>query len=393
MASNRKAMSVRERQLSDELQRIRSTYSFQLGLLLTEAFARKPWKIILLPFSFLTLNLRFLRQRSRNTVDTDSEHQSSTDARCILLFSTSEEGNASIERCGIIAKEWTNEHQNRVVVISSHHEAKRYLPAKAIVYPINDPKKEMQHQRSEWNARCENLLSSVLETYRPANALFDGPFPYRGVVNIAEYYRNTAWCWLRPEGLSDDELRSRSSAFASVAQFSVEFGDGARLLNRIEPPTKTKIEPVILNGLGYGQRSEARKPSKVNLSGMVPDGFRVIDHESDSKYIPLLNNQHLSELTAAVVPPNIELISTMLVANVPTLCLYNEQTSVNTMAMLRKNCARESVMFCHEHDEHQLRLNLSTLLASNEVMRTKSYGFEPSVVSAKLFKFEHHGTS
>lgn len=392
MASRRKAMTVRERQLSDELQRIRSTYSFQLGLLLTETFVRKPWRILLFPFLFVALNLRFLRQRNQNTTGTDGEHQSSTDRNCVLLFPTSEEGIASLERCGLIAKEWVVEHQRKVVVISSHPEAKRYLPADAIVYPIKDPKKEKQHQRGEWNARCENLLSSILETYRPANALFDGPFPYRGVVNIAEYYPNTVWCWLRPEGLSNDALKSRSSAFHSIVKFCLEGGDGARLLDRVGTPTKTDVKPVILDGLGYGHKGKSNMAKKIDLGRLLPAAIQVVEQGVEQKYTPLLNNQHLSELTAAVVPPNIEVISSLLAANVPTLCLYNEQTSTETMAMLRRSCAREAVLFCQEHDEHQLRVNLSTLLESNDVMRSKSYGFEPTMVSHQLFRSEHRGT-
>ena len=392
MPSSRKAMTVRERQLSDELQRIRSTYSFQLGLLLTETFARKPWRIPFFPILFVALNLRFLRQRKQSTATTDSEHQPSIDQNCILLFPTSEEGIASLERCGLIAKEWTKGNQSKVIVISSHPDAKQYLPADSIVYPIKDPKKEKQHQRGEWNARCENLLSSILETYRPANALFDGPFPYRGVVNIAEYYPNTAWCWLRPEGLSDDALRSRTSAFQSIGHFCLEIGDGARLLKRVDAPPKTNVKPVILDGLGYGQNENASRPRKIDLAQLLPADIRVVEQGAEQEYRPLLNNQHLSELTAAVVPPNIELISSLLVANVPTLCLYNEHTSIETMAMLRRNCAREPVLFCQEHDENQLRVNLSTLLESNEVMRTKSYGFEPTMVSKQLFRSEHRHT-
>ena len=385
-------MTVRERQLSDELQRIRSTYSFQLGLLLTETFARKPWKILLFPFLFVALNLRFLRQRNQSTANTDSEHQPSVDENCILLFPTSEEGIASLERCGLIAKEWTREYQRKVIVISSHPDANQYLPADAIVYPIKDPKKEKQHRRGEWNARCENLLSSILETYRPANALFDGPFPYRGVVNITEYYPKTAWCWLRPEGLLDDALKSRTSAFHSIGHFCLDIGDGARLLNRVDAPKIANVKPLILDGLGYGQNENANRPQKIDLARLVPADIRVVEQGAEREYIPLLNNQHLSELTAAVVPPNIELISSLLVANVPTLCLYNEQSSIETMAMLRRSCAREPVLFCKEHDEHQLRVNLSTLLESNEVMRTKSYGFEPTMVSQQLFKSEHRRT-
>ena len=51
------------------------------------------------------------------------------------------------------------------------------------MYPIKDPKKEKQHQRGEWNARCENLLSSILETYRPQMPFLTDLFRTE-VVNI-----------------------------------------------------------------------------------------------------------------------------------------------------------------------------------------------------------------
>ena len=101
-------MTVRERQLSDELQRIRSTYSFQLGLLLTETFARKPWRIPLFPILFVALNLRFLRQRKQSTATTDSEHQPSIDQ--IAFFSFLQVRRDCIPgECGLIAKEWTKQ--------------------------------------------------------------------------------------------------------------------------------------------------------------------------------------------------------------------------------------------------------------------------------------------
>ena len=43
--------SLAKHVLAEELSRIRSTYSFQLGLLITESFVRKPWKI----FAFLLI--------------------------------------------------------------------------------------------------------------------------------------------------------------------------------------------------------------------------------------------------------------------------------------------------------------------------------------------------
>ena len=107
---------------------------------------------------------------------------------------------------------------------------------------------------------------------------------------------------------------------------------------------KADIKPVILDGLGYGHKEKANIPRKIDLGRLLPAAIHVVDQGVEQKYTPLLNNQHLSELTAAVVPPNIELISSLLAANVPTLCLYNEQTSTETMAMLRRSCPRGSVV-------------------------------------------------
>ena len=93
-------------------------------------------------------------------------------------------------------------------------------------------------------------------------------------------------------------------------------------------PPKTNVKPVILDGLGYGQNETASRPRKIDLAQLLPADIRVVEQGAEREYRPLLNNQHLSELTAAVVPPNIELISSLLVANVPTLCLYNEHTQL-----------------------------------------------------------------
>ena len=49
------------------------------------------------------------------------------------------------------------------------------LPKTTIVFPISDPKKQEKELRSQWNAQCENLVSTILDTHRPAQVVFDGP--------------------------------------------------------------------------------------------------------------------------------------------------------------------------------------------------------------------------
>lgn len=392
MPPSRKAMTVRERQLSDELHRVRSTYSFQLGLLLTETFARKPWKIPLFPFSFIALNVRFLRRRTERKHTQNSDEANEFDSRCLLLFPTSEEGAASLERCGLLAREWLAQGGNKVILVGSHSAMLDYVPKEALLYPINDPKKMKEHQRGEWNAQCENLLSNILETHRPSRAIFDGPFPYRGLVNIAEYYPKTLWTWIRPEGILNEAVKTRTTMFESIVQFSMEDDENVRLLSRAEKQHHMEVKPIVLNGLGYTLHQGLTNQHKINLLERVPDNLRMINHD-EAEFTPLLHNEQLTQLMAAIVPLNIELISSLMTANVPTLCVYNDYSRHETIAMLRKNFAREPLLFCSENDEEQLQICLSTLLDSNNEMRSGANGFENLGLIEQVFKSELPRTS
>ena len=390
MSSMPKAMTVRERQLSDEVIRIRGTYSFQLGLLLTETFIRKPWRIPLLPLTFLALNIRFLRQRNERKERKTTEGEWNPDRDCLLLYPTSEEGAAPLERCRLIAKEWLSLGGKKVVLISSHSNASDFFPNSTVIYPIQDPKERKQHQRAEWNAQCENLLSNIMETYSPARVVFDGPFPYRGIVNIAEFYTECSWFWLRPEGIANDAVKARTSMFKTIIQFGLTEDQGVVLIQRSEVSAPSKIEPVILNALGYGLRNGTKQKVRSDIEQLLPEGHQMVDYDSSKtgKYTPVLHNEHLSKLKMAVVPPNIELVSSLLAANVPILCIHNDQTPLGTLALLRQTCERESVFFCPESDKSQLKLTIASLLDANEKMRTKSYGYESKSIVGQLFKSE-----
>mgnify|MGYP003326072187 CR=1 FL=1 len=390
MPPNRKAMTVRERQLSDELQRIRSTYSFQLGLLLTETFARKPWKIPLFPFSFIALNFQFLKQRKQRKPRERREDANDLDFGCLLLYTTTEEGTASVERCGILAKDWLLEQGRKVVVVSSNREVRRYLPSEAIVYPINDPKKLRENQRGNWNAQCENLLTNILETHHPTHAVFDGPYPYRGIINTAEHYDNTTWTWLRPQGVLNDALKARATGFSSIARFELGKTDDVQWLNRIKATDNPNIKPVVLNALGYGTQDDIR--GSYDPSGKIPSTLQLVDHVTFCKQAdgvePLLDNKELKHLTAALVPVNIELIANMVMANVPTICIFDEHSSRETLSMLRKHCVREPVMFCSQNDEVQLAVALEKVTTLHEQMRRVMYGYERRNIVEQLFTIE-----
>lgn len=368
MAVPRSGMTMRERQLADELLRIRSTYSFKLGLLLTESLIRKPWKLILLPFSFIKLNIDFIR--GRRTISKKLAEQSLTlDPDCLLLFSTSEEGRSSLERCAILAQQWAHENNKKTVIITPHHYASQYVPRGTLVYPITDPKQLEKQQRGEWNAQCEQLLANILETHRPSNALFDGPYPYRGVLNCIQLMEKTTWHWLRPEGVRDALMAAHGDDFVNLIEFGFEGNDTINLTKPAPDKLQSDVHLKVLDGRGYGQR-ETPKQNKFDLRELIKKEIAVVKLEEwYEKMDGLLNARDTSHLLAAILPPNIEAIATMMERNVPTLCIYNDDTNKFTLRKLKQGTQRHPIMFSHESDHAQIKNSVHTLVEEHQSMR------------------------
>ena len=371
MATKSSGMTMKEHQLSKELARIRSTYSFNLGLLLTEAFVRKPWKLPLLPFSFIKLNLEFLRNRKAMKKEIE-ERNTSLDTDCLLLFSTSEEGASSLERCAVLARQWQEKNDRKVVIITSHRDLSDIVPRGAIVYPLTDPKKISKDQRGGWNARCEQLLSNILETHRPANVFFDGPYPYRGVLNCMPLNEAISWYWIRPEGVQDGAVASRIIEFTSIVEFGFSSDFAVQLVEPTVNHVQVDLKKEILDGRNYGRRSPLR-PMKTKLEEMVDTSVKFVDLEQwYGSNNGILQNRDTQRLLAAILPPNTEAISVMMETNVPTLCIYNDDISKNTLSKIRSGAQRNAVLFAHEDDEVQFKLALKSLLDDHQTMRRAS---------------------
>ena len=375
MTKQRSVMTMRERQLSDELERIRKTYSFNLGLLLTEAFVRKPWKLPILPFSFLKLNIDFLRNRKVRKKEFE-ERKTAVNDDCILFISTTEEGFASLERCALMAQEWIEQGGKKAVLISSHPSANQYAPPEAIVYPLTDPKELDKDQRSAWNAQCEQLLSNVIETHRPANALFDGPYPYRGVLNCAQLTDSTHWIWIRPEGVRSEAMAARSEAFTGTVEFNLVSSTGMSLVSPASTSINADVKNELLDARKYGSRAPGKK-LEIDFERILKKGTTLIglDHWNDTNGA-LLNARQNRRLMGAILPPNLEAVAIMLEENVPTLCVYNDETDNTTMKKIREGTQRSPVLFANENDPTQVEMAIKTLVSEHRTMRAAAKPFK-----------------
>ena len=118
--SNDKSSSLKEAKLRNEIIRIRNTYSFKLGLLLTDSLFRKPWKIFILPFTFIAMNLQFLTNRKKTDTSSENLLMGSYNSKCLLVFVASEGGKAACERVKELANEWLEKNNNHLVIVSSN---------------------------------------------------------------------------------------------------------------------------------------------------------------------------------------------------------------------------------------------------------------------------------
>ena len=91
MKKDHSNFSATEYSAQRELSRIRNTFSFRFGLLVTESFVRKPWLIPLFPFRFIGL---FFSKSEPLQI----EYKNKRGPETFIMFSTSEEGPSSAVR-------------------------------------------------------------------------------------------------------------------------------------------------------------------------------------------------------------------------------------------------------------------------------------------------------
>ena len=376
--------TVQEQILQNELQRIRATYSFRLGLLLTNSFARKPWLLPLLPFAFIKMNIDFLRDRKK-MIRSPIGLEYKLDNNCILLFPTSEEGMAVIERTKSIASEWI-EAGKKAIIISTNDLMAQNIPAGALFYPLSDPKNISKQERTVWNNKCANMLANIIELHKPISVLFDGPFPYRGLINTISIKSNVIWIWLRIEEFKEyltsekidhfdltyfgseeqlfskeKEMIERSSIYSNKVLLAIDYSGKVKDWNRysflINKLSKEKIETVISSN------------STIDVSPLY----------TNETWDSVSTSSKLSTLYAAIVRYDSFLISKLMARGIPTICILDKETNPVVDSFKIKSINYPLIIIENEN-ESETELAITTIMnrESNKAMREMPVYISPA---------------
>ena len=191
-----------------EVSRIRLSPSFRVGQHFVSAF-RKPWKIPLLPLSIPILAINLLRERPSEkkifeTTPIAPLALQSSKRNCIVMFPTNGVGFGHFTRMLALARRLRDLDQNLEIVFFTTMPTLHFLEEEGFpAYHIPGRYRFDEMEPREWNAISEELLSMVFSIHRPSAFIFDGAYPYRGMLNSI-LNQPMLKIWLRRGAIKND---------------------------------------------------------------------------------------------------------------------------------------------------------------------------------------------
>ena len=204
-----------------EISRIKQSGAYRLMNLITRS-VRSPKKLILLPFTFTKLSFQIVNQR-RGKTENSTQNQfpighGSGSRNCIVFFPTNGVGFGHFTRLLSLAKKIREKDKEIEIIFFTtmptlHILAEEGFPA----YHISGRYRYNDMPPNIWNSLCEEMLNMVFSLHRPKAFVFDGSYPYRGMLNaIKSHQTNMLKVWLRRGSI---KAKSKSIPVDSVNHF------------------------------------------------------------------------------------------------------------------------------------------------------------------------------
>ena len=182
-----------------QLNSIKSSLSFRLGNLLVNSVIR-PWKLAILPFTITGLLWNFGQERlGKKGVGGSQELSSSNEERnCAILFPTNGVGMGHYARMYALAIAMRRKDPSLEVIFFTTNYVLHPLYAEGVTaYHLPGRQRFQKMDARTWNAQCEEMLANVFSVHRPSIFVFDGAYPYRGMLNAIKTRQGMTKVWVR----------------------------------------------------------------------------------------------------------------------------------------------------------------------------------------------------
>jgi UDP-N-acetylglucosamine--N-acetylmuramyl-(pentapeptide) pyrophosphoryl-undecaprenol N-acetylglucosamine transferase len=184
-----------------EIFRLRNSVTYRLGEHLTAAI-RRPWKLIFLPFTFpyhtFLLGLEKLGLKTPPCDSLSGDYSADSPNDCVLLFPTNGVGFGHFTRMYAVAKA-IRKHSPETEVIFFTPMPTLHVPyvEDFPTYHIAGRYKFNDMSSSQWNGLIEEQILMILDAHNPKLFMFDGAYPYRGMLNAIRRKSKMEKVWMR----------------------------------------------------------------------------------------------------------------------------------------------------------------------------------------------------
>tara|TARA_B100000767_G_scaffold36284_1_gene30744 strand:+ start:2447 stop:4339 length:1893 start_codon:yes stop_codon:yes gene_type:complete len=197
-----KKLQLRQNQLVRENRRLRNSASFRIGKRFTKA-ATQPWRLPFLPFSVIYLIFSIGMERlGRWGAPVDEKGTSAVQNQeiqdSVIFFPTNGVGFGHFTRMYALAKRFKKYSPSTEIVFFTTMPTLHLLYNEGFVtYHVAGRKKYNNISASEWNTLVEEHLSLAIGQHQPSTFIFDGAFPYRGMLNAIREKTAMRKIWMR----------------------------------------------------------------------------------------------------------------------------------------------------------------------------------------------------
>ena len=190
-----KTLSRREEVIQGELNRVRNSASFRFGNHFVEAIER-PWKLFLLPFTLPLLIINLISQRK------NEQNQSEPIKRnCVVIFSTQSFRSLHFDRCEALIDHLNNPNLQLIHVTTDERGIQN--ERKNVHYYTFPERSQLNSMNPKlWNTKCQTFLNTILDIFSPKTFIFDGDYPFRGLLNSIKERKGMNRFWIRESALS-----------------------------------------------------------------------------------------------------------------------------------------------------------------------------------------------
>jgi len=183
------------------LNSIEASLSFRLGKLLVIS-VKRPWNILLLPITLPILFSRYLGERmgrfEQQKTDPVSIKSDQKNRNCVVLFPTNGVGMGHYSRMFALAKSMKlMDPKLEIVFFTTNYVLHPLYREGFTSYHLPNRNKFDKMGASTWNLQCEEMLANVFSVHKPSLFVFDGAFPYRGMLNAIKNRDTVHKAWVR----------------------------------------------------------------------------------------------------------------------------------------------------------------------------------------------------